>query len=310
MNLNFIEAHVPKQSLSGSAQTRKPHKKTWHYENVWWGGVTVALVVISLMPIAEMAIVSLEPMSQIESGRLIPKTLEWRNYLRAFQTVRLFAFTWHSLVVAGSSMLLVLCIALMMGFVLSRFHFRFRSTMAAAILVTQMIPAVALLLPIYVLYSNLQTFTNLHIIGSFPALILMEMAIASPLAVWLLISGLSTIPVELDEAAFIDGATKLGVLIRILVPMALPTLAAAAIFSFRSAWNDILFASVLTDHATRTLAIGLQEYVSAGGSGSSGLVLWNQLMGAALMSSIPVVVFFLIAQRFLVSGLTAGALSK
>ncbi len=298
-------------ALSTTAQKRLARSRKIKRGHPWaWAGITALLSVISLIPILEMVVVSLEPMSSVESGSWLPQGWDWSNYGQAFHTVRLFAYTIHSLIVSVSSVIITVIVAVGVAYILARFHFRYRSVLAAAILVTQMIPAVALLLPIYILYANVQTLTGLHLIGSFPALIMAEVSIATPLAVWLLISGLAAIPREMDEAAFVDGATHLGVLWRVLLPIALPTLAAVGIFSFLSAWNDILFASVLTDHATRTLAIGLQEYVSPGGSGSSGLVLWNQLMAGALMSAAPAVAFFLGAQRFLVRGLSSGAVSK
>ncbi len=293
------------------ARKRLVRSRKIHRGHLWvWTGITGFISIICLIPIFEMIIVSLEPMSAVESGSWVPQTWDWSNYFYAFHTVRLLAYTIHSLIVSVSSVILTLIIALGMAYILARFHFRYRSGLAVAILVTQMIPAVALLLPIYILYANVQTVSGLHLIGSFPALIMADVSIATPLAVWLIMSGLAAIPREMDEAALVDGATHFGVLWRILLPIALPTLAAVGIFSFLTAWNDILFASVLTDHATRTLAIGLQEYVSPGGSGGSGLVLWNQLMAGALMSAAPAVAFFLAAQRFLVRGLSSGAVSK
>ncbi len=274
-----------------------------------WGIITAVLAAIVLLPILEMVVVSVEPLYAVENGAWFPNRFEWANYLHAFQIIPLATYGEHSLIVALSSVVVALSISVGVAYVLSRFQFRYRSTLAFAILATQMIPAVTLLLPIYVLYANLQTLTGLHIIGSYPALIAVEASMATPLTIWLLINGLSTIPREMDEAAVVDGATNFSVLWRILLPLALPMLAAAGIFSFLSAWNDLLFASVLTDGATRTLAIGLQEYVSPGGSGGGGVVLWNLLMGGALMSAIPAAAFFLFAQRFLVSGQVLGSVN-
>lgn len=273
--------------------------------NVGWWIVSVLIALLVLIPIVEMLIVSVEPMSAVESGRLLPRTFEWGNYLSAWSTVRLWAFLWHSIVVSLSSAILALIFSVMIAFVLARFKFRLRSSLAMSILVTQMIPAVSLLLPIYVLYATLQAVLGIPIIGTFYGLIAVETGTALPLAIWLLFSTLVGVPKELDEAAMIDGAQSWQILVRIIVPLALPGLAVAGIFSFLSSWNDLLFASVLTDHATRTLAVGLQEY-SAGGSGGTGAILWNQLMAAAVISALPAVGLFLFAQRYLINGLTLG----
>ena len=270
-----------------------------------WAIVSGFLALLVLIPIAEMIVVSLDPMSAVESGQFIPKVLDWGNYLAAWSTVRLWAFLWHSIVVSLSSALLALVLSIMIAFVLARFKFRLRSALALSILVTQMIPAVSLLLPIYILYATLQASLGIPIIGTFYGLIAVDTGTALPLATWLLFSTLVGIPKELDEAAMIDGAHSWKILIKIVVPLALPGLVVAGIFSFLAAWNDILFASVLTGHATRTLAVGLQEY-SAGGSGGTGSILWNQLMAAAVISALPAVGLFLFAQRYLINGLTMG----
>lgn len=273
--------------------------------NLAWAIVCVAIGLLVVVPIAEMVLVSVEPMSALESGRAIPRVFQWNNYLAAWRTVRLFAFLWHSVVVSISSAVLALLFSVMAAFILARYRFRLRSALAMAILVTQMIPAVSLLLPIYVLYATIQAGLNIHIIGSFYGLIAVDTSTALPLAIWLLFSTLVGVPKELDEAAMIDGAHSWQILWRVIIPLALPGLAVAGIFSFLASWNDLLFASVLTDHATRTLAVGLQEY-SAGGSGGTGAILWNQLMAAAVISALPAVGLFLFAQRYLVNGLTTG----
>ena len=277
-------------------------------QKFFWGAVVGVFTVIVLSPIVEMVFISLSPMSSIDSGALMPVHWMWSNYVDAWSTVNLLAYLLHSILVSVVSTFFTVAIALALSFVLERFYFRFRSALAKMILFSQMIPGIALLLPIYLLYSTLQNATHTSIIGTFPALISVYVGISIPLATWLLIGALSGIPKELDEAAYMDGASNLTLLVKVLVPIALPGIAVAAIFSFLGSWNDLLFSSVMTDNATRTLAIGLQEYVGAGNGG--GVLLWNQLMAAAVMSSIPAVLFFLAAQRLIVQGLSAGAVRQ
>ncbi len=272
-----------------------------------WRFVVAGFVVIISVPIAVMLGVSLESLNQVENGSVATRHPLWSNYVSAWNSVGLPAFLMHSIIVALSCVALVLFVAVGMSYLLARFRFRFRSTLALGILISQLIPGVTVLLPIYVLYADLQTVLHVQLIGNFTGLILVDAATAVPLAVWLLISQFEAVPREIDEAAVVDGATHTKALFYVLIPAILPGIAVVAIFSFLAAWNDVLFASVLTSDSTRTVAVGLQEYVVSATAGGGGAVLWNELMAAALMSALPAVVFFFVAQRYVVSGLTAGA---
>jgi len=119
-----------------------------------------------------------------------------------------------------------------------------------------------------------------------------------------MVSYLGSIPVDLEEAALVDGATKLQALWRVVVPLALPGIVVALVFSFLTGWNDVLFASVLTSPETRTVAVLLQTFNASQEGGS--LPLYGQLMGAAVVSALPVVVLYMVFQRYLIGGLTAG----
>jgi ABC-type glycerol-3-phosphate transport system permease component len=119
-----------------------------------------------------------------------------------------------------------------------------------------------------------------------------------------MVSYLASIPVELEEAALVDGATRLQALIRVVVPLALPGMVVALVFSFLTGWNDVLFASVLTSEQTRTLAVELQVFSAQQQGGA--LPRYGQLMGASIISALPVVVLYMMFQRYLIGGLTAG----
>lgn len=263
-------------------------------------------MVIIAVPMLAIVGVSLESLSEIDQWSVVPRHFLWRNYVEAWNSIGLGSFLLHSVIVAVSCVVIVVIVAVGFAYILARFRFRLRSTLALGILVGQLIPGVTVLLPIYVLYADAETTIHLQLIGGFNGLILVDAAAAIPLAVWLLISQFEGIPRELDEAAVMDGASSTRTLFSVLVPVLLPGIAVVGIFSFLAAWNDVLFASVLTSEATRTVAVGLQEYVISAGS-SGGAVLWNELMAAALVSAVPAVVFFLVAQRYIVRGLTAGA---
>jgi ABC-type maltose transport system permease subunit len=125
-----------------------------------------------------------------------------------------------------------------------------------------------------------------------------------PIATWLKVSNLASIQMDLEEAELDDGATRLQALWRVIAPLALPGMVVALVFAFLTGWNDVLFASVLTSPATRTLAVQLQAFSSAQEGGA--LPLYGQLMGAAVVSALPVVILYMVFQRYLVGGLTAG----
>jgi len=122
-----------------------------------------------------------------------------------------------------------------------------------------------------------------------------------PFSIWMLAGYFESIPRELDEAAMVDGSGPMGALFRVILPAARPGIVAVGIYSFMTSWGEVLFASVLTNGNSQTLAIGLQQY------STQTNVYWNQIMAASLVVSIPVVVAFLFVQRQFVAGLTAGA---
>jgi multiple sugar transport system permease protein len=154
---------------------------------------------------------------------------------------------------------------------------------------------------LFVIFVNLGEATGLPLYGSRLGLIITYLTFTLPFSIWMLVGYLDSIPRELDEAAKVDGNGPIGALVRVVVPAALPGIVAVAIYAFMTAWGEVLFASVMTDDSTRTLAVGLQGYATQNN------VYWNQIMAASLTVSIPVVLGFLLLQRFLVAGMTAGA---
>jgi len=163
-----------------------------------------------------------------------------------------------------------------------------------------MFPGILFLLPLFVIFVNLEKSTGIALYGSYLGLIITYLTFSLPFSIWMLVGYFNSIPRELEQAAMVDGATPLGALFRILIPVSRPGIVAVAIFAFITAWGEVLFASVLTTDSTRTLAIGLRNYASQSN------VYWNQLMAASIVISAPVVIAFLALQRYIVGGLTAG----
>ena len=175
-----------------------------------------------------------------------------------------------------------------------------RQAFSIVVLSTQMFPGILFLLPLFVIFVNLGQVTGINLYGSRTGLIITYMTFTLPFAIWMLAAYLDTIPRDLDNAAKVDGSSPMGAFIRVVIPAAVPGIVAVLIYAFMTSWSEMLFASVLTNDSTRTLAVGLQGYAT------QNQVYWNQVMAASLTTSVPIVVGFLLLQRFLVAGMTAS----
>lgn len=264
-------------------------------------------ILFILVPLLYMILISLSRESDIEGGAsIIPKVLDASNYSQMWQTVDLALYIRNSLIISVSTAAIATILATGAAYVLARFRFRGNGMLRMSLITLQTVPSIMLLLPLFILYITLQNILHVILVGRFPTIILTYMTFALPFAIWLMLSYMAGIALELEEAALIDGASRIGVLRYIILPLALPGMVVTFVFSFLPSWGDVLFASVLTTTDTRTVAVGLQQYIASGESG--GTLYWNQLIAASLISSIPIVVLFLVFQRFITTGLTAGAL--
>jgi ABC-type glycerol-3-phosphate transport system permease component len=267
-------------------------------------GATVGFVLAITLPIAFMLLLSVTPDPEIGTGSLIPSHWAFDNYARMWSTVNLGRGLANSLVICGISSTVAVVFAVGAAYVLSRFDFRGRFPYLYSLIALQSVPHVMLLLPLFVLFSSIRTALPFRLIGTYQGPVITYLTFALPLATWLMVSYLSSIPVELEEAALVDGATRFQALRKIVVPLALPGMVVALVFSFLVGWNDVLFASVLTSPDTRTLAVELQTFSAAQQGGS--LPLYGQMMGASVVSALPVVILYMVFQRYLIGGLTAG----
>lgn len=265
---------------------------------------TAVLAVLVLIPIAYTLLLSVTPDTQIGTGGLIPSQWAFGNYLSMWSTVNLAQGLGNSLIIAGFASVIAVILAVGAAYIITRFKFRGRLPYLYSLIGLQTVPSVMLLLPLFVLFASAQAAIHLRIVGTYPAVIITYLTFALPFATWLLVSYLGSIPVDLEEAALTDGATRLQTLWLIIVPLALPGLVVALVFAFLTGWNDVLFASVLTSPETRTVAVQLQAFSSSQEGGA--LPLYGQLMGASVVTALPVVILYMVFQRYLVGGLTAG----
>ncbi|MBE2270809.1 MAG: ABC transporter permease subunit [Anaerolinea sp.] len=206
--------------------------------------------------------------------------------------------TWfrNTLIVAVSSTALSISIAALAAYALARLRFLGSGLLTTLLLITYLLPASLLFIPLY------RILTDLGVINSYSALILTYPTFLMPFATWVMMGYFRSIPVELEEAALIDGTTRFGAFRLVTLPLAAPALLSVTLFAFTNAWNEFLYAFVfITSDSLKTLPVGLQLLVFG------DIYPWGQLMAASLMMAVPVVIVYIYAQRYLVGGLTAGS---
>ena len=264
-------------------------------------GLTV-LAVFAGLPIWVMVTSALKPLGDVQGDfRWFPTQLTVQPFFDMWHTIPLAEYFVNSIVVSTVASLASVGVALLAAYALSRYRFHGRQTFSIVVLSTQMFPGILFLLPLFVIFVNLSQATGINLYQSRLGLIITYLTFTLPFAIWMLAGYLDSVPRELDEAAKVDGCGPLGAFVRVVIPVAMPGIVAVTIYAFMTSWGEVLFASVLTNDSTRTLAVGLQGYATQNN------VYWNQIMAASLTVSVPVVIGFLLLQRYLVAGLTAGS---
>lgn len=267
--------------------------------------VLAALSFITVFPLYAVVASSVKPLNDVQSAwRWIPSHITFAPYADMWDTVPLAHYLLNSVIVSVVSTAVAIVLATFAAYSISRFRFFGRGSFRFLVLSTEMFPGILFLLPLFVIFVNIQQLTGIQLYGSYLGLIITYLTFALPISIWMLVGYFDSIPHELEEAAMVDGTSTLGALFRVLIPLSAPGIAAVGIFAFITAWGELLFASVLTDDSTRTLAIGLQEYATRQD------VYWNQLMAAGIVVSLPVVVGFLLVRRYFTQGLAAGGVKQ
>lgn len=264
--------------------------------------VLLILSTFVVLPVYIMITSALKPLGDVQGNfTWWPSHLTIQPFIDIWNTVPLGQYFVNSLVVSSSATVFSLVIAVFASYAVSRYRFRGRSVFTTTVLSTQMFPGVLFLLPLYLIFINIDQSFGIQLAGTRTGLIITYLTFSLPFAIWMLAGYLDNIPKELDEAARVDGASSIGILFRVILPVARPGVIAVAIYCFMTSWGEVLFASVLTTQDSRTLAVGLGEY------STQVNVYWNQIMAASLVVSVPVVVGFLLLQRSFVAGLASGA---
>lgn len=260
--------------------------------------LTVIVTAVLLFPIYWMVVSSLTPQGDlmVTEPAAWPETLTTEHYRHVLADSPFAGFVMNSVKVASAVTLLVMPLAFGGGYALSRFRFRGRRLFGFTLLGTQMLPPIMLAVPLYV------TIAALGLVDTHAALVICYATFAVPFAAWMLRGFFDGLPGELEDSARIDGCGRWGVMWRIVLPLAAPGLAATAILAFLLAWNEYLFAMLfINSEQLKTFPVGVTMFMSR------WRVDYGALMAASVMVSVPVAVLFLVLQRWLVTGLTAGA---
>ncbi len=255
-------------------------------------------IVVALFPLYWLLKVSVTPNDLLysEGVRLWPSRTSFEHYAFVLEHSDFPRFFRNSLIVSGSTGIIVTILSASAGYALSRFTFRGKYWIVALMLLTQMFPLVMLVAPIFKLLSPLG-LTN-----SLGGLVIVYVVFNLPFATFLMQSFFDGIPKDLEEAAMIDGATRFRAFTQIILPLTLPGIAATLGFVFTAAWSELLFALMLISSSdASTFPVGLLSFVS------KFSVDFGQMMAAGVLALIPACLFFLLIQRYLVQGLTAGA---
>ena len=259
----------------------------------------ISFCMVAVLPILYMITTSFKSISEILSAPLatflpVAPTLEayhniWNNY-------PFFSYLRNSVVVTLCSTLLAVTFSTLAGYGFSRFKFRTKSALMLFILTTQMFPSVMLYVPYYKLLS-VYKLTN-----TYTGLILVYVSSVIPFCAWMMYGFFEAISKELDEAALIDGCGRFRTFFSIVMPLTLPGLISTAIYAFVQGWNEYMFAMIFTNaEEMKTLPVAI------GQMSKSYKIMWNDLMAASLLSSIPLIVLFIFLQRYFISGMTSGA---
>ncbi|MFC4600857.1 carbohydrate ABC transporter permease [Cohnella hongkongensis] len=255
-------------------------------------------LVLMVFPLAWIAITSLKPQKDIFTYpiRYWPETLTWQNYADIIRVSKFQVYIGNSLLVALTAALIVAAISVLSAYVMARFTFRGHSQVMLGFFLTQMLPGFISLGPLYMM------MTRLDLINTRFSLILMYTVGLIPFSTLLLKGFFERIPKSLEEAAMIDGCSRLSALVRVILPVMMNGIAATFIFAFVQNWNELFMAVMFIDNeALKTLPVAMNSFVMKFD------IDWGAMSAGTMMSVIPTVVLFAVAQRFIVEGLTQGA---
>lgn len=258
----------------------------------------MVLLSAALFPIYWMVVTSLTSSANLFADRpqMLPDPAQAFNYAETFAKTGVLLWLKNSAIVAVGTMVLSILLAILPAYALSRFRFHGKGVLGFVLFATQMLPEAMLVVPLYAIFAKLLLLDTLG------GLILANAAFTVPVITWILKGAIDGVPLEIEEAARIDGCSRLDIVLGIVLPVVAPTLAAASVIAFFHGWNEYVFAQTLIlSQELRTASVGLASFV---GELSTPI---HTVMAIGVMYTLPAVAFYLMVQRYVVAGMTAGS---
>lgn len=284
---------MQKSSFFHSGREDSPFKRILIHAILW------IACLISVYPLTRILSVALRPGNRLLSADLaiIPIGATLESFRIVLFEKAFLSWIWNSLTITVATAIIGVILAATSAYAFSRYKFPGRSVGLIFLLTTQMIPAVMLLVPIYILAIKLD------LVGTYRGLVVAYAVTAIPFSIWILKGYYDTIPIDLEEAARIDGCSELQAFTKILLPLSTPAMAIVFLFNFTTAWNDYLLARVMlgSKEALLTWPLGLQRLQG------QFVTQWGQFSAASILVAIPVMILFLYTSKYLISGLTLGS---
>ncbi len=258
----------------------------------------LALLGVAVFPIYWMLVTSLTTSSELFAAtpQFLPSLSELNVYQDVFKTIPVATWLKNSVIVASGTTVLSIVLAILPAYALSRFRFAGLALLGFVLFATQMLPEAMLVVPLYAIFGDL------GLLNTLTGLILANTAFTVPVIAWILKGAIDAVPIEVEEAARMEGCSKLDVVLLIVVPLIGPTLAAASVIAFFNGWNEYVFAQTLiSSESLRTASVGLAGFV---GELSTPV---HSVMAVGFIYTLPAVLFYLLVQRYVVAGMTAGS---
>ena len=264
--------------------------------------IRIALLVVVtgllLFPFYWTLLTSLQPRGAIYTTHpsLLPEAFRWQSYLEIFQLRPFDLWLQNSFLIAAGTTAFSMVLAIPAAYSLARFVYRGKRTLGMVVLVTQMLPASLIVIPMYI------AFLRFGLLESKIGVILAHASMTLPYTIWMLRGFFETIPMEVLEAALVDGCSRLRAMVRISLPLAVPGIVGAGLYVFETSWNEYLFARTFISRGENmVVSVGISTFIG------EFTVFWHQIMAAAVISALPAFIIFFVFQRFLVQGLSSGA---
>jgi multiple sugar transport system permease protein len=274
-----------------------------NFRNIFISAITYLLIGLALLfmltPIVWLLSTSLKDRSEMFSFplRLLPEEFVWENYIKIWQAVPFGTYLKNSIFISVYATLMTLAISTLAAYSFSRFRFKRKQGILSMILFSQMFPSVLLIIPMFIYIKKLE------LLGSFSGLMITYLTFLIPFSTWALTNFFDNIPVDVEEAAMIDGCTRIGALFRVILPVSLPGLIAVGTYCFLTSWNEFIFAMTFMGNQEEwTLPVGLTAL-------SSQYALdWGLLTAGGIIAIVPATIIMLFLQKYLLAGLMAGSL--